>query len=503
MKFFEDYVLSIKKENISANEMRDIKDMFLLTESESIHLEVVTRNGTFYPQESMTKIVFNEIGHPSGLESWTKPYYKPVLINHNQYISALGRVFSTEIGMENNVKFVKTYALITDEDAIAKILSGIYYTESIGSDVSEVRCSICLQDITKDFCGHLRFQKYEDGKLCYWIIKKLWFEEKSYVNIPSDGSAKTVGVQLISSDAMPKYMNLYATDKKISEFYKIDNGVHKVSENAFLLNSREALLRISESFTNRRSFFSGAEVKEDGGDMTREEKATLIKEEEGKLEPEPATTPTTSDITALDSAPASTPDSTSTDPIPTSTPDLTPTSDSTSTDPIPTPTPDLTPDLTPTDEMKKELEMVREELNDIKKENEDLKGLLIDMQKNAVAMESKLLQENDRILKELADERKIYIDMITENNKAIVDFGVNVYKMLDESKNTEEISKQENSKILSGILEFLMEKLLSIINVSQIVNSDPTKIEEQPALTKDERILESVKYFMKRKGYRE
>ena len=59
---------------------------------EAIHAKV-TRNYTFYPQAKLrgNPNFVDEEGRvrPTGVHSWTKPYYKPMLKNHNIFTDPL------------------------------------------------------------------------------------------------------------------------------------------------------------------------------------------------------------------------------------------------------------------------------------------------------------------------------------------------------------------------------------------------------------------------------
>ena len=69
--------------------------------------------------------------------------------------------------MDVPVGYIQLYAKISDQDAIQKILDGRYLTVSIGCSTTDVKCSVCDQQISGgNLCEHIRGKRY-DGKLCY------------------------------------------------------------------------------------------------------------------------------------------------------------------------------------------------------------------------------------------------------------------------------------------------------------------------------------------------
>ena len=170
----------------------------LVPEIRAIH-EGYTKNGHGYKAEKLR----GSESLKSGIHSWTLPFPKPVLVNHDMLVDPLGRVemaqFQTvEDGRGCNV----LYPRIVDEDAIVKVLDGRYRTVSIKADTDEARCSICGTDWTKkEPCEHLRNQWYVPGsdepveastpgaEQCKLDLGELWFKEVSFLNNPSDMDA--------------------------------------------------------------------------------------------------------------------------------------------------------------------------------------------------------------------------------------------------------------------------------------------------------------------------
>ncbi len=161
---------------------------------EAIHAGL-TRNKTFYQADKLQ-------GDPaleSGVYSWTRPYPKPLIKNHDTCCEdPLGRIHDAYYvrSSSNGNPAIMVVPTITDQAAIEKILDGRYVTVSIGAETDSVTCSICGTNLLEEEWGglgheHQRGQKY-DGKECYWIIGNLWFDELSFVNVPADKDAGVV-----------------------------------------------------------------------------------------------------------------------------------------------------------------------------------------------------------------------------------------------------------------------------------------------------------------------
>ncbi len=156
----------------------------LLVTVEAIHAKM-TKNNTMYPANRLE----------SSAGTWTDIYDKPVLKNHSSYTEPLGRVKSsnfTDSKLIDGVKCIALDLLITDSDAIQKVLDGRYKTLSIGATTNEARCSICGKNVVEEYCGHWKGNTYE-GQKCYYIIGEMEFDEISFVNMPADVHSQVIG----------------------------------------------------------------------------------------------------------------------------------------------------------------------------------------------------------------------------------------------------------------------------------------------------------------------
>jgi hypothetical protein len=184
----------------------------LIVDHEAIHAGR-TRNHTIYPQSELKK----------ALKSWTIPYQKPVLWNHESgggmfaqgACKPFGRVIKAKYSestaeavasvLPEDSKFGTGASIVTasirSPEAIQNIISEIFVTTSIGSSIETAFCNVCGANIKESDCGHQRGVVYERtgeeaGKktkvCCGWIMNGLVHDEISYVNVPSDTRSRII-----------------------------------------------------------------------------------------------------------------------------------------------------------------------------------------------------------------------------------------------------------------------------------------------------------------------
>jgi len=156
-------------------------------------------NNRVYPPQGMIK----------GVKSWTKPYKKPVLTNHNEDADPVGRVikaryvktpraiessdYTPVLKPSDGYGYIDLTLKITDQEAIQKVLDGRYETVSVRMSTDHAYCSVCNEDWADGGpCDHMPGKKY-DGKLAYITTGDLSYREVSFVNIPADEFAKVEG----------------------------------------------------------------------------------------------------------------------------------------------------------------------------------------------------------------------------------------------------------------------------------------------------------------------
>ncbi|MDK2600720.1 hypothetical protein QO179_24810 [Bacillus stercoris] len=162
---------------------------YLLPRIEAIHAGS-TRNSTRYPADKLRGS--EEL--KSGVYSWTKPYPKPVIYNHDVETEATGRIRSASFSEYTTAgrPGIIVVPEITSKKAVEDILEGRLLTVSIGATTDAAICSVCGTDIINEgFCGHYKGETYE-GIKAEWICGNIWFDELSWVNVPADSDAMIV-----------------------------------------------------------------------------------------------------------------------------------------------------------------------------------------------------------------------------------------------------------------------------------------------------------------------
>ena len=126
-----------KSDVVMKDNKKEIKKGYsLVCEVDATHSGTLINN-RIYPPESMRK----------GVRSWTAPYKKPVLVNHDDSQDPVGRVIAakylkTDLGIsEKDYKpilresegygYMRLTVKVTDPEAIQKVLDGRYDTVSV------------------------------------------------------------------------------------------------------------------------------------------------------------------------------------------------------------------------------------------------------------------------------------------------------------------------------------------------------------------------------------
>ena len=156
----------------------------LIVEVAAIH-SGVTANYNFYGEDELEK----------SLDSWLKPYPKPIIINHDLNSDPIGRVIGARMDREpNGVAFVRLQAAITDPTAVQRVMDKRYLTGSVGGKAEEAVCSVCGMDWAMPRkragapCSHMRGESYK-GKVAMLEMRNIGFKEYSFVNLPADSNS--------------------------------------------------------------------------------------------------------------------------------------------------------------------------------------------------------------------------------------------------------------------------------------------------------------------------
>jgi len=223
---------SSRKEAILKDSKDEIRNGYsLICEVNATHAGTLINN-RIYPPDSMRK----------GIRTWTSPYKKPVLVNHDDTKDPIGRVISakylkTDKGMTDQdykpvlresegYGYQRLTVKITDPEAIKKILDGRYETVSVRMSTDHCFCSICNTDWSGSDgpCEHLPGTKYE-GKLAYMTTGDLSYREMSFVNIPADEYAG-VKEAIISEQKDAAEVSLYANNDSEKVLSDLGSGAN-------------------------------------------------------------------------------------------------------------------------------------------------------------------------------------------------------------------------------------------------------------------------------------
>ena len=274
-----------------------VKDGYsLVCEVDATHSGTIINN-RIYPPDSMKK----------GIKSWTKPYKKPVLVNHDDTTDPIGRVIraryeSTPRGFDADYKpilkrsdgygYQRLTVRVTDPTAIQKIIDGRYETVSVRMTTDHAWCSVCNADWSNEGpCEHMPGQKYE-GKLAYMTTGDLSYREVSFVNIPADEFAGVKESLLVqnSDEEDPINISLYANNAE--ENVLVPLGVSD-SENLYNLldsdieESDDIVLHLLDKSSKEQKDHKEEDVKleELTKDQLKEIKLVqdIIKEETAKI----------------------------------------------------------------------------------------------------------------------------------------------------------------------------------------------------------------------------
>lgn len=197
---------------------------YILPRIEAIHAGS-TKNYNHYLAEKLK----GDANLKSGVYSWTHPFNKPVIYNHDVNTKATGRVVSaaytdyTSAGKPGIIIVPK----ITDPEAIQAIKDGRLLTVSVGARTDSIICSITGKDIMKEgFTGYEKGEYY-NGKLCEWIIGDVWFEEVSWVNTPADENAFITDIQtpIFVGDETEESVKTVSANYSLQEYFGIPKGI--------------------------------------------------------------------------------------------------------------------------------------------------------------------------------------------------------------------------------------------------------------------------------------
>lgn len=200
--------------------IRDGKE-YLIISTDASHTGYVNDNYRMYMKDTVST---------KDYRTWFEPQLRPFLLHHGESLTQqdpIGRILHAEWveNKSNKRKYgdgtVRTGALISDKDAIEKILDGIYHTVSTGFRAGSSKCSICGRDVGRYGCDEHEQGKEYDGKVAYLMQYDLTYIEESFVNNPAHIHAAVknkyrIGVDSVSAEDIDVNDILLTYDKNVS-----------------------------------------------------------------------------------------------------------------------------------------------------------------------------------------------------------------------------------------------------------------------------------------------
>lgn len=221
--------LELDETELTESEIDNSSQNLLYVPCEGIH-SVITGNFTYYEPTCIKESV----------PLWTNPYGIPIIYHHKEHDGTIiGRVKKAEYISKSKRTGTPALGLlfgIGDEVGKQGVMNGTLSTVSIGAKALDLRCSICGHNIAKHgLCEHERGKKYE-GKLCYWIVKKISPKEISYVIVPSDKYA-------YSEKPLTEKQVIAISESEDNEVNSLKNNLFSDMLSASLAESQEKKLQ--------------------------------------------------------------------------------------------------------------------------------------------------------------------------------------------------------------------------------------------------------------------
>lgn len=245
-------------------------------EIEAIHgYPLATRNFTRYMPEALRGCI----------ESWTKPYPRPLIKFHNDIDGeTIGRIIEAtyiENSPSTNTPAIKVKAAIGKQEAIQDIENNVLLTVSIGTGVSDCRCSICGEDyFNSENCTHIRGQAY-DGQTCYIDIYKMEARELSFVIVPSDPYA-----MLVQNN---KFFNPFSKEQddkvpKIEHRKEKQEKLEKIEEQQEFIDLKAAKEAVEQTLQEKENTIETLNASIQEKDAQIEQLNASLQEKESQLE---------------------------------------------------------------------------------------------------------------------------------------------------------------------------------------------------------------------------
>lgn len=191
----------------------------------ALRAERVTRNRTFYMEETLRGNVIEN----TGMYSLIRPYPVPFIKDHatgggmfgGEASDIYGRIVQAFMieGALDNAKALSVVIGVADPYAIQKIMEGSWRTVSMGSRAEELYCSICNNNLTESPCEH----DMDSEGFYVKIGPRGWRAmELSAVTVPSDP-----GALIQSTNLTREEFRMYASDPSRESVYDVSDPLRK------------------------------------------------------------------------------------------------------------------------------------------------------------------------------------------------------------------------------------------------------------------------------------
>lgn len=215
--------------------------------------------------------IYTPRGQRAGLDTWTRPYGKPILVHHDRMKDPIGRLIDVEY-VENDQEAMRFFrsiqdfanfkaivesdepkaiyrsllannlisnpawpglghlrarARITDREAIQKFLDERYLTFSAGTHSDRYVCGVCNEDWAKgDMCEHMPGKITDDGEPVVFITGTFFGDEASVVNEPANNLSTVQSIVFADSVSTEK-IDLQSTRIDPQTIYYVDGLISR------------------------------------------------------------------------------------------------------------------------------------------------------------------------------------------------------------------------------------------------------------------------------------
>jgi hypothetical protein len=216
--------------------------------------------------------MYSPFGMKASTHTWVWPQKKPFMIYHDDSSDPIGRVIGSRYSPYNSSSINDDYrdsfekysdssengnlleaariledsevlsqedwrgvgeliveAIITDSEAIEKVLDGRYQGVSISQRPKQAFCSLCGQDwISDSYCEHNRGEIDEEtGRKMYLIVGDTIYTEISYVNQPADPYAQNTSAEQIKVDPNSESPNVFDNYSRTAVTFQLVDSIEE------------------------------------------------------------------------------------------------------------------------------------------------------------------------------------------------------------------------------------------------------------------------------------